>query len=241
MFSNSLLNFTFAEKLIDMGTAENLNQIKAEIPENVKLIAVSKTKPEESIMEAYETGHRVFGENKAQELISKQPGLPTDIEWHFIGHLQSNKVKYIAPFVSLIHSVDKIKLLKEINKRARNESRVIDCLLQFHIAEEESKFGLDLEEAKDLINSETFPKLKNIRITGVMGMATFTEDEAQIRKEFKMLKNTFDFLKANYFKDKEYFREISMGMTNDYKIAIDEGATMVRIGSAIFGERNYSD
>lgn len=222
-----------------MQIQENLQQIRQEIPGNVKIVAISKTKPNEDIIKAYEAGQRVFGENKAQELIAKQPDLPEDIEWHFVGHLQSNKVKYLAPFVKLIHSVDKLKLLKEINKRAKSENRVIDCLLQFHIAEEESKFGLDLEEAKDMINSEVFPQLQNVRITGVMGMATFTEDEEQIRKEFKMLKNTFDFLKSGYFQDQDHFKEISMGMTNDYKIAIEEGATIVRIGSAIFGERNY--
>ena len=222
-----------------MDIRDNLRKIKEELPGHVKLIAISKTKPEADIMQAYNSDHRMFGENKAQELIQKQPDLPEDIAWHFVGHLQSNKVKYLAPFVSMIHSVDKLKLLKEINKRAKNEGRVIDCLLQFHIAEEESKFGLDLEEAKNLINSEIFPELKNVRICGVMGMATFTEDKEQIRKEFRMLKNTFDFLKHGYFEDQDHFKEISMGMTNDYKIAIEEGSTMVRIGSAIFGERNY--
>lgn len=222
-----------------MAIAENLEKILSEIPDDVQLIAISKTKSNEEIMEAYRQGQRILGENKVQELTAKQPDLPKDIQWHFVGHLQSNKVKQIAPFISLIHSVDKLKLLKEINKRAKNEDRVIDCLLQFHIAEEESKFGLDVEEAKDLINSGIFPQLQHVRIRGVMGMATFTENEDQIRKEFKMLKNSFDFLKANYFRESEHFSEISMGMTNDYKIAIEEGSTMVRIGSAIFGERNY--
>lgn len=221
-----------------MDINENLIKFQNVLTEGVKLVAISKTKPNEDILEAYNAGHRIFGENKAQELITKQPDLPKDIEWHFVGHLQSNKVKYLARFVSLIHSVDKLKLLKEINKRAKNEGRIIDCLLQFHIAKEESKFGLDLEEAKDLISNEIFPELKNVRIIGVMGMATFTENESLIREEFKMLKNIFDFLKENYFADKKYFKEISMGMTNDYKIAIEEGATIVRIGSAIFGERN---
>ncbi len=221
-----------------MDSSKNIEKIKSELPEHVRLIAISKTKPLKDIMEAYNSGHRVFGENKVQEIISKQPELPGDIEWHFVGHLQSNKVKYLAGFVGLIHSVDKLKLLKEINKRAKNEERVIDCLLQFHIAEEESKFGLDLEEAKDLINSQVFPELKNIRIVGVMGMATFTDNEDQVRKEFRSLKNTFDFLKENYFPAQAHFKEISMGMTNDYKIAIEEGSTMVRIGSAIFGDRN---
>ena len=221
-----------------MNISKNIENISSELPEHIRLIAISKTKPNDDIIEAYNSGHKVFGENKAQELISKQAELPGDIEWHFVGHLQSNKVKYLAPFVSMIHSVDKLKLLKEINKRAKNEERVIDCLLQFHIAEEESKFGLDLEEAKNLINSQVFPELKNVRIAGVMGMATFTENEEQVRKEFRSLKNIFDFLKENYFSAQECFKEISMGMTNDYKIAIEEGSTMVRIGSAIFGERN---
>ncbi|MDZ7740784.1 MAG: YggS family pyridoxal phosphate-dependent enzyme [Bacteroidota bacterium] len=224
-----------------MDISKNIKNVLSGIPEHVRLIAISKTKPKQDIMEAYASGHRVFGENKAQEIISKQAELPLDIEWHFVGHLQSNKVKYLAPFVSLIHSVDKFKLLKEINKRAKNEKRVIDCLLQFHIAEEESKFGLDLEEAKDLINSQVFPELKNVRIVGVMGMATFTDNEDQVRKEFKSLKNIFEFLKEQYFPAQEYFKEISMGMTNDYKIAIGEGSTMVRIGSAIFGERNVAN
>lgn len=213
-------------------------QFRAKLPDDVKLVAISKTKPVDIILEAYHSGQKILGENKVQELIEKQPQLPDDIQWHFVGHLQRNKVKYLAPFVHMIHSVDSLRLLKEINKQALKNKRIINCLLQFHIAEEESKFGLNLEEAKDLINSEAYPRFQNVKVMGVMGMATFTEDEEQIRKEFKMLKNTFDFLKENYFRENAGFKEISMGMTNDYTIAIEEGSTMVRIGSAIFGERN---
>jgi PLP dependent protein len=222
-----------------MDIKENLDKINSGIPENVKLVAISKTKPNEELMLAYNAGQRVFGENKVQEITNKSESLPKDIEWHFVGHLQTNKVKYLAPFVDLLHSVDSLKLLTEINKRAKSSNRTIDCLLQIYIAEEESKFGLDLEEAKAIVNSQQFAEFENVRVVGVMGMATFTEDEDQIRKEFKSLKNTFDSLKENYFVDKAYFKEISMGMTNDYPIAIEEGATMVRIGSAIFGARNY--
>lgn len=221
-----------------MSVKENLEQFKAILPDNVKLIAISKTKPVEILLEAYHSGHKVLGENKVQELVDKQPQLPEDIQWHFVGHLQRNKVKYLAPFVYMIHSVDSLRLLKEVNKHAVKNNRTINCLLQFHIAEEETKFGLDLEEAKNLINSDLFPQFQNVIIKGVMGMATFTENNDQIRREFRMLKNTFDFLKENYFRESTNFTEISMGMTNDYKIAIEEGSTMVRIGSAIFGARN---
>jgi len=188
-------------------------------------------------MEAYESGHRIFGENKAQELISKQPKLPSDIQWHFIGHLQTNKVKYIAPFVSLIESVDRLKLLREINKQANKSERIIDCLLQFHIATEDTKFGLNMDEAKEMLDSESYKSMKNVRICGVMGMATFTEDEEKVRAEFKNLKNIFTQLKTKYFGEAEHFREISMGMSGDYQIAVEEGSTIVRIGSLIFGER----
>jgi PLP dependent protein len=232
------INYNFAESKENMGIKENLDKIKSGIPENVKLVAISKTKPNEELMLAYNAGQRVFGENKVQEITNKSESLPKDIEWHFVGHLQTNKVKYLAPFVDLLHSVDSLKLLAEINKRAKSANRTIDCLLQIYIAEEESKFGLDLEETKAIVNSQQFAEFENVRVVGVMGMATFTEDEDQIRKEFKNLKNTFDCLKENYFADKAYFKEISMGMTNDYPIAIEEGATMIRIGSAIFGARN---
>jgi pyridoxal phosphate enzyme (YggS family) len=201
------------------------------------LVAVSKTKPVEMIKDLYDRGHLDFGENRAQELAQKYEQLPQDIRWHMIGHLQTNKVKYIAPFVHLIHSVDRFKVLKEINKQARKNERVIDCLLQFHIAEEESKYGFDLAEAQDMLDSETFAHLEHIRITGVMGMATFTDDLVQVRKEFRQLKHIFDQLKEKYFTDQEYFREISMGMSGDYPIALEEGSTMVRVGSLIFGAR----
>ena len=220
-----------------MGIKQNLAFIKQEIPANVRLVAVSKTKPVGDILLAYNYGHKVFGENKAQELINKQPQLPDDIEWHFIGHLQSNKVKFIAPFVSLIHSVDSLKLLKEINKQALKNDRVIDCLLQFHIATEETKFGLDYEEATGILQSESYREMKNISIAGVMGMATFTDDKTVIRSEFKHLKNIFVNLKQDYFQNNVNFKEISMGMSDDYSIAIEEGSTIVRIGSAIFGAR----
>ncbi len=222
-----------------MNIKDNLEKIKRELPANVKLVAVSKTKPAEMILEAYDAGHRVFGENKAQELSQKHEVLPKDIEWHFIGHLQTNKVKYIAPFVSLIHSVDSIKLMKEINKHAVKNNRIIDCLLQFHIAEESTKFGLNLEEAEHLISA--LKDYSNIRFTGVMGMATNTDDKTQVRREFRQLHDYFKYLKEKYFKDSGYFKEISMGMSGDYKIAVEEGSTMVRLGTAVFGARNYQN
>lgn len=219
---------------------ENLNIVRATVPSNVTLIAVSKTKPVSDLQEAYEAGQRIFGENKALEMRDKHQALPTDIQWHFIGHLQTNKIKYIAPFVTLIHAIDSLSLLEAVNKEAAKNNRVIDCLLQFHIAQEETKFGLDIDEAKLLLESESFKNLKNINICGVMGMATFTDDVAQVRNEFKNLKNIFETLKENYFKDNDSFKEISMGMSDDYPIAIEEGATMVRVGSKIFGARNYN-
>jgi pyridoxal phosphate enzyme (YggS family) len=189
-------------------------------------------------MSAYQTGHKIFGENKAQELMNKQPQLPPDIEWHFIGHLQTNKVKYITSFVNLIHSVDSLKLLKEINKQALKANRTIDCLFQFHIASEETKFGLDYEEAAEIVRSDQFQGLRNIKICGVMGMATFTDNSEIIRQEFKKLRRIFEKLKTNFFENKNFFKEISMGMSDDYKIAIEEGSTIIRIGSSIFGARN---
>lgn len=219
---------------------ENLNNVRTTIPENVTLIAVSKTKPVSDLQEAYDAGQRIFGENKALEMRDKHQELPKDIKWHFIGHLQTNKIKYIVPFVTLIHSIDSASLLEAVNKESVKNNRVIDCLLQFHIAQEETKFGLDMEEAKTMIESENFKKLNNVRIVGVMGMATFTDDVNQVRNEFKTLKNIFDTLKENYFKD-DSFKEISMGMSDDYPIAIEEGATMVRVGSKIFGARNYTN
>lgn len=219
---------------------ENLERIKATIPEHVTLVAVSKTKPISDIQEAYDAGHRTFGENYPQELRDKHEALPKDIQWHFIGHLQTNKIKYIIPFVTLIHSIDSANLLEAVNKEAKKHERVADCLLQFHIAQEETKFGLDLEEARQLLESDTFKNMENIRVCGVMGMATFTDDEEEVRKEFKHLKAIFDNLKQDYFAGQPQFKEISMGMSEDYPIAIEEGATLVRIGSKIFGPRHYN-
>ena len=219
---------------------ENLNIVRATVPSNVTLIAVSKTKPVSDLQEAYDAGQRIFGENKALEMRDKHQVLPDDIQWHFIGHLQTNKIKYIAPFVTLIHAIDSLSLLEAVNKEAVKNNRVIDCLLQFHIAQEETKFGLDIEEAKALLESDSFKDLKNINICGVMGMATFTDDVVQVRNEFKNLKGIFDTLKESYFGDKDSFKEISMGMSDDYPIAIEEGTTMVRVGSKIFGARNYN-
>lgn len=220
-----------------MPLKENFENILSTIPNTVKLIAVSKTKPVELIKEAYDLGQKLFGENKVQELASKHEQLPKDIEWHLIGHLQTNKVKYIAPFVSLIHSVDSFKLLKEINKQAEKNNRIIDCLLQFHIAEEETKFGLSEDEAAKLLNSAEFENLKSVRICGVMGMATFTENTSQVNKEFNHLYSIFNRLKNEYFPNSPNFKEISMGMSDDYLLAIEEGSTMVRIGSSLFGGR----
>jgi hypothetical protein len=222
-----------------MSIKENLEKIRKEIPDEVRLVAVSKTKPPEIIMEAYKEGQRVFGENKAQEMIAKQALLPADIKWHFIGHLQTNKVKQIVSFVDMIESVDRMKLLKEINKQAAKLDKKIKCLLQFHIAREETKFGLDLEEAAAILASDEYKNMKNIEIAGVMGMATFTEDEDTLLNEFRSLKSIFGQLKADYFAQAESFKEISMGMTGDYRLAIKEGSTNIRIGTAIFGPRNY--
>ena len=217
----------------------NLINIKNSIPQDVLLVAVSKTKPIEAIQEAYETGHRNFGENKVQELADKFDHLPKDIKWHMIGHLQRNKVKFIAPFIHLIHGVDSFKLLKEINKQALKNNRIINCLLQFHIAEENTKFGLHLDEALSFISNQEFLELKNISISGVMGMASFTEDKSKIEKEFSSLIAIFDKLKTQ-FNNKDSFKWISMGMSGDYKIAINQGSNMVRIGSTIFGNRQIN-
>ena len=222
-----------------MNIIDNLNGIKTTIPTEVTLIAVSKTHPAEALIEAYSIGQRVFGENKVQELCAKQLSLPKDIEWHFIGHLQTNKVKFIAPFISLIHSVDSLKLLTEINKEGIKNNRVISCLLEFYIASEESKFGLDLMEAEAILKDPSFKTLENIRIAGVMGMASYTDDETIIQHEFKQLVSYFNQLKSRYFSTCADFKEISMGMSGDYQLAIKEGSTMVRIGSSIFGDRDY--
>ena len=217
-----------------------MEKIRATVPEGVTLVAVSKTKPVSDIQEAYEAGQRVFGENYPQEMRDKHEVLPTDIQWHFIGHLQTNKIKYIIPFVTLIHSIDTANLLEAVNKEARKHDRVVDCLLQFHIALEETKFGLDLEEARQLLDSDAFKQMENVRICGVMGMGTFTDNMDEVRKEFKHLKSIFETLKQDYFADQPQFKEISMGMSEDYPIAIEEGATMIRVGSKIFGPRNYN-
>ena len=218
--------------------SENLSKVKASLPADVTLVAVSKTKPQEAIIEAYETGQRIFGENRVQELVDKYEALPKDIEWHFIGHLQTKKVKYIAPFVSLIHGVDSFKLLQEINKRAKNEGRIIDVLIQFHIAQEESKFGFDFAEAKEMFESKEFVELENVNIRGVMGMATFTDNKEKVQDEFRGLNNYFEVFRSHFFKFNDNFSIISMGMSGDYEIAIGEGSNMVRIGSTIFGARN---
>jgi pyridoxal phosphate enzyme (YggS family) len=218
--------------------ASNIRLLKEQLPVSVKLVAVSKTRPVGDILEAYNSGHKCFGENRVQELLSKKDSLPADIEWHLIGHLQSNKVKYIVPFISMVESVDTFKLMKIINSEASKIPRVIDCLLQIHIAEEEAKFGFSMEELHEAAGSEDFGEMSFLRICGVMGMATFTDDASQIRKEFRYLADCFHELKSLYFKETESFREISMGMSGDYKIAVGEGSTIVRIGSLIFGERN---
>lgn len=220
-----------------MSISDNLKAIIKQLPPRVKLVAVSKTKPAELLLEVYHSGHKIFGENKAQEIIDKQIKLPKDIEWHFIGHLQTNKVKFIAPFISMIHSIDSLKLLQEVDKEASKNNRAIDCLLEMHIASEESKFGLDMNEVVQILESEGYKRLSNIKICGVMGMATFTDDTAVVRKEFKNLKSCFAELKEKYFADCDSFKEISMGMSGDYDIAIEEGSTIVRIGTAIFGMR----
>ena len=209
------------------------------IPAHVQLVAVSKLKPASEVMAAYELGQRHFGENWAQELKEKHEQLPKDIQWHFIGHLQTNKIKYIIPYVHLIHSIDSFRLLQEVNRLAARHERVVGCLLQFHIATEETKFGFSMEECLQMLQSPEFSTLHNIEICGVMGMASLTDNTEQIHSEFRTLHSYFDRLKKDYFADSASFKEISMGMTHDYPIAIEEGSTMIRVGSAIFGARNY--
>lgn len=215
----------------------NLKYLRSQIPSTVKLIAVSKTKPAADILVAYESGQRRFGENRVQEILAKKDLLPADIEWHLIGHLQSNKVKAIVPYISMIQSVDSLKLLTVINTEAGKINKVMDCLLQVHIAAEETKFGFSPDELTGLLESETFKNLINVRICGVMGMATFTDDMTRVQKEFRYLSECFKILKHKYFKGSTHFSEISMGMSGDYKTALQEGSTMLRIGSLIFGER----
>ena len=218
----------------NMSIAENLHAIKNSLPENVTLVAVSKTKPVAALMEAYNAGQRIFGENKIQELTAKSEEMPNDVEWHMIGHVQTNKVKFMASFVSLIHGVDSLKLLQEIDKQAKKHDRIIDCLLQIHIAEEQTKFGLDESELCELLGSEVYSKLKNIKVIGLMGMATFTDNQDQLKKEFSSLKTLFDSIAAK----NPSMTVLSMGMSGDYELAVKCGSTMVRIGSSIFGERN---
>jgi pyridoxal phosphate enzyme (YggS family) len=221
-----------------MTIADRLNELAKNVPKDCTLIAVSKAQPVEKIREAYACGLRIFGENKVQELVPKYEALPKDIAWHMIGHLQTNKVKYIAPFVSLIQSVDSVKLLAEINKQALKVNREIPCLLQIHIAEEETKFGFSEQELTEFLSSSSCNTLKNIQVTGLMGMATFTENQDQVRREFKSLKTLFEKLKSRSLPDKFKMQELSMGMSGDYKIALEEGSTMIRVGTAIFGQRN---
>tara|TARA_R110002126_G_scaffold224174_1_gene369084 strand:- start:6949 stop:7620 length:672 start_codon:yes stop_codon:yes gene_type:complete len=220
--------------------SENIKNITATLPENVTLVAVSKTKPIEDLQEAYNGGQRIFGENKIQEMVYKYDALPKDIKWHMIGHLQSNKVKYMAHFVDLIHGVDKLKTLKIINKEAEKHDRIINCLLQAKIAKEDSKFGLSFDEISTILTSEEFSELQHIKIIGLMGMATFTEDENQLKEEFTSLKNFFDSLKLTTDTKNTKLDVLSMGMSGDYQLAIENGSTMIRVGSAIFGHRNYN-
>ncbi len=218
---------------------ENIHKIKKELPSGVTLVAVSKTKPRELIMALYNDGHRVFGENKVQELVEKYEALPKDIEWHMIGHLQRNKVKFLAPFVSLIHGVDSLKLLRTINAEGARIQRVIPCLLQVHIAAEETKFGLTANQLEELLRGGEFPLFNNIEVKGLMGMASYTDDDQQVRDEFRGLRQLFERVKQQFFSDDTGFDTLSMGMSGDFRLAVEEGSTMVRVGSAIFGERTY--
>lgn len=222
-----------------MDIQANLKEVLTSLPAQVKLVAVSKFHPNESIEQAYRAGQRIFGESKVQELTGKYETLPKDIEWHFIGHLQTNKVKYIAPYIAMIHAVDSYKLLAEIDKQAAKNGRVIPCLLEIHIAQEESKYGFTFQECREMLEAGEWKNLTHICIAGLMGMATFTEDETEIKKEFDSLKQFFNEIKQNYFVDRDTFREISMGMSHDYPLAIEAGSTLVRVGSKIFGERIY--
>lgn len=219
---------------------EQIKSIQQSLPEGVRLIAVSKFHPESDILEAYKAGQRLFGENHVQELTLKHESLPADIEWHFIGHLQTNKVKYIAPFVHMIHGIDSLKLLKVVDKEAAKAERIIPCLLQMHIAQEETKFGFSWEECLEMLNSGALNELKHVQICGLMGMATNTDDTTQVRKEFHTLHTFFEELKQMYFQNDAAFCELSMGMSDDYPIAIEEGSTLIRVGTLIFGQRDYS-
>lgn len=220
--------------------AKKIKDIKDSLPKGVKLIAVSKFHPAEAVMEAYDAGQRLFGENKVQEMAAKHEVLPKDIEWHFIGHLQTNKVKYIAPFVTMIHSIDSLHLLTEVNRQAEKANRVIDVLLQIHIAHEETKFGMTFDECRELLNEGSWKTLTHVRICGLMGMATFTDDMEQVEREFAGLQAFLEELKNSWFAGDAAFKELSMGMTDDYLVAVRHGSTFVRIGTLIFGERNYN-
>lgn len=222
-----------------MSVKENLLSVQQNIPSHVRLVAVSKFHPNNAILEAYNAGQKIFGESRVQELTAKHEQLPNDIEWHFIGHLQTNKIKYISPFVTMIHAVDSERLLTEINQMAQKSDRTISCLLQIHIAEEETKYGFSFEECREMAFSGRWKSLLNVQIVGLMGMATYTENQQQVREEFRSLKTFFEELKATTFSENHYFCELSMGMSDDYRIAIEEGSTLVRIGSTIFGNRNY--
>jgi hypothetical protein len=217
--------------------ALNISVLKQRIPLSVRIVAVSKTKPVSDILIAYNTGHRIFGENRVQELLSKNDKLPSDIEWHLIGHLQSNKVRFLVPFINMIESVDSARLLSVIDHEAEKAGRIINCLLQFHIAKEETKFGFNLKEVYQLLDSPDFKRMNHVNLCGVMGMATFTDNMEQVREEFKFLRGCHSALKEKYFREENQFREISMGMSGDYSVAVEEGSTIVRIGSLIFGER----
>ncbi len=218
---------------------ESIKNILAELPEGVRLVAVSKFHPKEALQEAYEAGQRIFGESKVQEMTEKYETLPKDIQWHFIGHLQTNKIKYIAPYVAMIHGIDSYRLLEEVNKHAAKAGRIIPCLLQIHIAQEETKFGFSFDECREMLQKGEWKQLNNVQVAGLMGMATNTDNSQQIANEFHSLHSFFQEVKDIYFKDNEQFKEISMGMTHDYHLAIKQGSTLVRIGTKIFGERNY--
>ena len=227
-FNETLKNVTFAAMTLQTALKQ----------QNISLVAVSKTYPSERILEEYNAGQRIFGENKVQELVAKYEALPKDIQWHFIGHLQRNKVKYIAPFIDMIHGIDSYALLEEIDKQAQKHDRVVQALLQFHIAQEDTKFGFSETEAMELLENMPWNSFQNVRICGVMGMASYTDDAAQVRKEFDHLKQIFDRIKQRFFANNAYFKEVSMGMSGDWEIAVSAGSTMVRIGSLIFGRRN---
>lgn len=223
-----------------MDIQQNLRNIRNSLPDDVALVAVSKTKPPELVRELLQAGQLDYGENKVQELLEKRQQLPETVRWHLIGHLQTNKVKYIAPFVYLIHSVDSLKLLRVINKEGDKNNRIIDCLFQMHIAMEDSKFGLDSSELRNILDSEEFRKMEYVNVRGLMGMATFTDDSDIVRREFKILKRIFDEVKSGYFLTKNDFSVLSMGMSDDFLIAIEEGSNMIRVGNAIFGPRDYA-